>query len=72
MDTYLATVTAIPACTVSSCNDLANRRGDQLVRVRVLKHVFNDRFLPSVPTDNDGFTDPQYDAIKVLPPLPRL
>jgi hypothetical protein len=70
LDTYLATVTATPACTVSSCNDLANRRGDQMVRVRVLKHLLNDRFLPSVPSD--GFKADAYDAIKVLPPLPRL
>jgi len=71
LDGYAATVAASPACTnFDSCNDRANRRGDQLVRTMVLKHVFNDRFLPSVPSN--GFVDGAYDDIEVLPPLPRL
>jgi hypothetical protein len=71
LDGYAATVTASPACTnFDSCNDRANRRGDQLARTMVLKHMFSDRLLPSVPSN--GFVDGAYDAIRELPQLPRL
>ncbi len=71
IDGYLASLTSTPACVdASSCTDRGNRRGELMVRVMVLKHVFNDRFLPSIPSE--GFRDPGYDAVMILPARPPL
>jgi hypothetical protein len=40
---------AIPSCDVDTCYDLANRRGELKARVRTIRHVFNDRMIPSMP-----------------------
>ncbi|NJD30508.1 MAG: hypothetical protein FIB04_01295 [Gammaproteobacteria bacterium] len=49
---------AIPACTSDDpCYDVANRRGELKARVRTIRHVFNDRVLPSMPP---GGFDPNY------------
>jgi len=71
LDNFEATLRQVPACvTGQPCRDLANRRGDLLSRLRTFRHMFNDRFLPSVPAN--GFDDPAYDQLWPMPTRPPL
>lgn len=49
MANYRATLDSVPLCTpATTCNDPDNRRGELETRVDTLRHVMNDRLIPSV------------------------
>ncbi len=54
---YRATLNTVASCTASttSCRDPQNRLGELKARVDTLRHVVNDRLIPSVPAQ--GFQD---------------
>lgn len=53
MSNYRATLDSVPVCTATAatCNDPDNRLGELKARVDTLRHVMNDRLIPSVPED---------------------
>ena len=57
MANYRATLNTVPSCTVSTtdCRDPENRLGELKARVDTLRHVVNDRLIPSVPAQ--GWVD---------------
>jgi hypothetical protein len=57
---YRATLNTVPLCTVATttCGDPENRLGELKARVDTLRHVVNDRLIPSVP--QNGFVDFTY------------
>jgi hypothetical protein len=62
MANYRATLNTVPLCTVATttCRDPDNRLGELKARVDTLRHVVNDRLIPSVP--EQGFQYPSYDG----------
>ncbi len=63
MANYRATLNTVPLCTVATttCRDPENRLGELKARVDTLRHVVNDRLIPSVP--EDGFLDSTFDDL---------
>jgi hypothetical protein len=60
MANYRATLDSVPLCApATSCNDPDNRLGELKTRVDTLRHVMNDRLIPSVP--EQGW-DPGYEG----------
>jgi len=62
MANYRATLDTVPICTVATtaCRDPENRLGELKARVDTLRHVVNDRLIPSVP--ENGFLDSTFDG----------
>jgi hypothetical protein len=66
MGNFVSYVQLLPACQPGqTCADVANRRGELLARARTLLHLYNDRFLPSIPSN--GFDEETYKALLLLP-----
>jgi hypothetical protein len=67
MSNYMGVLDTVPLCSKDSttCVDSANRLGELKARVGTIRHVFNDRLLPSIP--GYGFRYPSYEG---LPPAP--
>jgi hypothetical protein len=64
MANYRATLDSVPPCTpATTCNDPDNRLGELKARVDTVRHVMNDRLIPSVP--EDGFEYPSYEGFAV-------
>jgi hypothetical protein len=71
LDGLEASLRAVPPCQKSptqanpdNCKDQANRRGEMLGRVATLRDVFNNKFLPSVPSN--GFVSTGYNSLYPL------
>jgi len=62
MANYRTTLNTVPVCsaTTTNCKDPDNRLGELKARVDTLRHVLNDRLIPSVP--EDGW-NPAYEGI---------
>jgi hypothetical protein len=67
LDSYVAVLTTyVPPCVAGSpCGDPENRSGELRARAATLRHVYDDRMLPSMPTN--GFRYPEYEGL----PLPQ-